>query len=126
MRTIAFLVCFLTMTGLSIAQTSSPNWSGRYAPCNRHSDLLNREHLDLAVRISTSNTVLAQQFAMAMDFWSGILDLKWHQVDSDDCSIQLLDGTPAVFRSKTLLRSLPGHSSRTGPIFRAGSPSIPG
>jgi hypothetical protein len=89
------------MTGFNIAEASpsnSPsNWTGRYGPCNRHSDLLSRQHLDLAVRISTSNVVLAQQFAKAMDFWTQVLDLEWHEVNSQDCSVQLVDGTPALF-----------------------------
>jgi hypothetical protein len=32
-----------------------------------------------------------------MDFWTGVLDLDWHEVDTDDCAIQVVDGTPAVF-----------------------------
>jgi hypothetical protein len=53
--------------------------------------------MDLGVRISTPNPVLAQQFGRAMDFWSGILDMTWHRVDSDSCSVQLVDGTPELF-----------------------------
>ncbi len=49
------------------------------------------------MRISTSNPILAEQFESAMEFWSGVLDLDWHEVDSDDCAIQLVDGTPSVF-----------------------------
>jgi hypothetical protein len=59
--------------------------------------------MDLAVRISTSNPVLAQQFANALDFWAEVLDLQWHQVDSQDCAIQVVDGTPAVFDFCTCL-----------------------
>jgi hypothetical protein len=51
----------------------------------------------LAVRVSTANALLAQQFERAMDFWTGVLDLEWHEVDSEDCSIQLVDGTPSLF-----------------------------
>ena len=53
--------------------------------------------MDLAVRISTSNAELAQQFARALDFWTGVLDLEWHETDSEDCAIQLVDGAPALF-----------------------------
>jgi len=53
--------------------------------------------MDLAVRISTSNTILAQQFARAMQFWTEVLDVEWHEVDTQDCAIQLVDGTPALF-----------------------------
>jgi hypothetical protein len=53
--------------------------------------------MDLAVRMSTSSALLKEQFAKAMDFWTGVLDLEWHEVDSEDCAIQLVDGTPALF-----------------------------
>jgi hypothetical protein len=96
-KTVAFLTLILPLTGFGIAQASPPNWTGKYAPCDRHADLLNRENVDLAVRISTSNTALAQQFARAMDFWTEVLDLEWHEVESEDCSMQLVDGTPSLF-----------------------------
>ena len=85
------------MLGFGIAGASPPNWGGRYAPCTRHADLLSRDHVDLGVRISTSNGVLALEFERAMDFWAGVLDLEWHEVDSDDCAIQVVDGTPSLF-----------------------------
>ena len=84
------------VANLGAAQAAS-NWKGPYAPCNLHGDLLSREHVDLAVKISTSNLDLARQFRRAMDFWSGVLDVDWHEVVSEDCSIQLVDGTPEVF-----------------------------
>lgn len=66
-------------------------------PCERHSDLLSYGHVDLGVRLSTSNTGLARQFARAMDFWAGVVDMDWHEVDSDECSIQIVDGLPSLF-----------------------------
>jgi hypothetical protein len=53
--------------------------------------------VDLGVRISTSNAVLEREFKRAMDFWLQVLDIDWHEVASEDCSIQLVDGTPDVF-----------------------------
>jgi hypothetical protein len=85
------------MACLGVAEASTPNWTGKYAPCNHHSDLLKRQHVDLGVRISTSNPILAQQFEKAMSFWTGVLDFTWHEVHSQDCAIQLVDGTPALF-----------------------------
>ncbi|HVV47431.1 MAG TPA: matrixin family metalloprotease [Bryobacteraceae bacterium] len=79
------------------AAVRAPNWTGKYAPCDHHSDLLQHGPLNLAVRISTSNDILAQQFEKALDFWSEVLDLQWHEVDSDACSMQLVDGTPRLF-----------------------------
>ena len=55
--------------------------------------------MDLRVRISTPNLVLAQQFERAMNFWSEILDMTWHEVNSENCSVQLVDGTPELFAS---------------------------
>jgi hypothetical protein len=60
---------------------------------------LNWRHVDLGVRISTANPLLARQFASAMEFWTGVLDLEWHAVDSPDCALQLVDGPPALFNS---------------------------
>jgi hypothetical protein len=90
---------FFLAAGLGNAKASPPNWTGKYPPCNRHLDLLDREHLDLGVRISTSNGALARQFARAMDFWTGVIDLQWHKVDSQVCSIQLVDGSPELFNT---------------------------
>jgi hypothetical protein len=89
-----FLVFPLASFG---SNDSRANWTGRYAPCHRHTDLLASEHVNLGVRIATSDPVLAEQFARAMDFWSEVLDMNWHEVDSDDCAIQVVDGTPSLF-----------------------------
>jgi hypothetical protein len=100
---IFFLPVVPSLAQESLAHTSIPsvipaNWTGKYAPCERHDDLLSHDHLDLAVRISTANRVLAEQFENALDFWSGILDLDWHEVGAtDECSMQLVDGTPSLF-----------------------------
>ncbi len=96
-----FTVLFVIFLTTSIAQGASPawNWNGPYSPCRKHQDLLSRGHLDLGVRISTSNRVLAQQFERAMDFWSEVLDMTWHEVDSENCAVQLVDGTPELFAS---------------------------
>ena len=32
-----------------------------------------------------------------MEFWSGVLDIDWHEESSDDCAIQVVDGTPSLF-----------------------------
>jgi len=97
---ILFLPAVPSVAQESLApNTATPaNWTGKYAPCERHEDLLGRDHLDLAVRISTANAILAQQFENALDFWSGVLDLDWHEVGAaDPCSMQLVDGTPFLF-----------------------------
>lgn len=93
--TLLILSLYLAMS-LGTARAAS-NWKGPYAPCTHHGDLLTREHVDLGVKISTSNPGLARQFRRAMDFWSEVLDVDWHEVASEDCSIQLVDGTPEVF-----------------------------
>lgn len=82
----------------SLAKATPANWTGKFAPCERHDDLLSHDHLDLAVRISTANAALAEQFENALDFWSSVVDLDWHEVGADDeCSMQLVDGTPSLF-----------------------------
>ncbi len=96
---IKLTVPLLLMAACCVAQPHPPNWSGNYPPCNRYPDLLKHEHVDLGVKISTSNAVLARQFALALEFWTGVLDLEWHEEDSPDCSIQLVDGTSDLFNA---------------------------
>lgn len=74
-----------------------PNWSGKYAPCERHAELLSRGHVDLGVRISSANPVLGRAFLRAMDFWSEVLDIDWHEVNSDECAVELVDGQKSLF-----------------------------
>jgi hypothetical protein len=95
------VIFFVVLLATSIAQGASPesNWNGPYHPCRKSDDLMGREHMDLGVKISTPNIVLAGQFERAMNFWSEILDMAWHEVDSEDCSVQLVDGTPELFAS---------------------------
>jgi hypothetical protein len=94
-KLLAFLI--LALSSACFGTELAPNWTGSYAPCNNHQDLLKREHVDLGVRISTADPVLAQQFQKALDFWKGILNIDWHEVNSQDCSLQLVDGTPSLF-----------------------------
>ena len=93
------LILLLPLACLSLADGGSPaNWSANYPPCNRHSELLTQEHMDLGVRVTTANKVLAQQFRRAMDTWASLIDLDWHEDDTQNCSIQLVDGNRQLFR----------------------------
>jgi len=74
------------------------NWAADYPPCNRHSELLKQGHMDLGVRMATANPVLAEQFRRAMDSWSSVLDLDWHEDDTQNCSILLVDGPRELFQ----------------------------
>src|ERR1700689_667672 len=53
--------------------------------------------MDLGVRVATANPFLAEQFRRAMDSWGSILDLDWHEDDTQNCSIQLIDGERELF-----------------------------
>lgn len=94
----AVRVIWLLAILVSLAHGSTPNWGGKYQPCKHHTDLLNRGHLELGVRLATANPVLAKQFGRAMDFWSEVLDIDWHEVRSHDCALELVDGAPELFR----------------------------
>jgi hypothetical protein len=93
------IVLLVLVVSPGLAGSTAQNWSGEYLPCNHHLDLMNRGHMDLGVRIATSNPALAQQFTRALEFWRSVLDFDWHLVDSQACSIQLVDGTPDIFSS---------------------------
>jgi hypothetical protein len=82
-----------------VAEAETPaNWSANRPPCDRHSELLKQGHMDLGVRVATENPVLAEQFRRAMDSWAKILDLNWHEDDTQSCSIQLFDGERELFQ----------------------------
>src|SRR5437868_3477084 len=91
------LVCFGTANGETPA-----NWSANYPPCNRHSELLSQGHMDLGVRLATVNPVLAGQFRRAMDSWASVLDMDWHEDDTQNCSIQLVDGAKNLFQAAAM------------------------
>jgi hypothetical protein len=99
------LVCLSVAEGQTLA-----NWSANYPPCNRHAELLKQSHMNLGVRVATTNAFLAEQFGRAMDSWAKILDLDWHEDDTESCSIQLVDGASELFLpASTVARShLPG------------------
>jgi hypothetical protein len=94
------LVCL----GVAVGETPA-NWSANYPPCKRHSELLKREHMDLGVRVTTANPVLAAQFRRALDSWAKIIDLDWHEEDSENCSIELVDGESGLFEQNMAARS---------------------
>jgi predicted Zn-dependent protease len=54
--------------------------------------------MDLGVRVATANPVLAREFRRAMDTWASVLDLTWHEDDTQNCSIQLVDGEQQLFK----------------------------
>jgi hypothetical protein len=94
---ISLLVC------VSVAQAAAPaNWSANYPPCNRHSELLKQGHMDLGVRVATSNLSLAEQFRRALDSWASILDLDWHNDNTQNCSIEVVDGEHDLFQSNAM------------------------
>ena len=94
-----FILVLLLVVCSSVADAGSlANWSANYPPCNRHAELLIQGHMDLGVRVATSNPVLAREFRRALDTWASVLDLNWHEDDSQNCSIQLIDGARQLFQ----------------------------
>ena len=89
----------------SRAGERTANWSGRYAPCEQRDEILKRGHMNLGVRFSTSDPALAWAFARAMDFWSTVLDLEWHEDDSADCAVQVVEGHRGLFKRGEAARS---------------------
>jgi predicted Zn-dependent protease len=88
---------------VSVAEAeSASNWSSNYPACNRHAELKQTGHLDLGVRVSTANPSLAKQFRRALDSWASILDIDWHEDNTESCSIQLVDGEPKLFGSAAM------------------------
>ena len=68
--------------------------------------------MNLGVRVATANPVLAEQFRHAMETWANILDLDWHEDDTENCSIQLVDGERQLFQPSAIAArsQLPGRA----------------
>jgi hypothetical protein len=75
------------------------DWTGKFAPCDRHAELLKSGPMNIGVRFSTSNRTLAVEFARAMSFWATVLDMTWREENSRQCAIQIVDGLPGQSRS---------------------------
>jgi hypothetical protein len=79
--------------------------------------------MHLGVRFSTSKRQLVTQFSAAMNFWAGIIEMEWHREDSRACAIQVLDGSPGLFKNTQAARAqFPGTGSFQGWI--AFNPSL--
>lgn len=99
------------------------NWTGDYAPCERHDELLKNNSMEVGVRFSTSDRRVAVEFARALDFWASILDMTWHTENSSKCAIQIVDGYPGLFQPAQIARAqFPGAQSFQGWIaFNPGA-----
>ena len=95
---VSLFLCF----GLAEAQPAT-NWTSNSPPCRTRGELLKKGHMDLGVRVATANRDLAEQFRRAMDSWSRILDLEWHEENTPNCSLQLIDGGPELFRAAAVV-----------------------
>jgi hypothetical protein len=62
--------------------------------CSQYADLFRRDHMILGVRIDTASPVLATQFRRALNFWSRVIDMEWHEEASNACSLELTDARP--------------------------------
>jgi hypothetical protein len=74
------------------------------------------------VRFATSHPILAAaEFRSAMDFSTQILDLDWHEDNSQNCSIEIADGRRNLFEPEPV--NMAEHSP-IGSFFRGGLLSI--
>jgi hypothetical protein len=78
----------------AISALPESNRIGPYTVCKQHAELLKRDRLELGVRMDTANPVLAKQFRRALNFWTSVLDMRWHEEHSDACALQLTDAEP--------------------------------
>jgi len=99
------LVLALFCSSWLLAAGPPNNWTGPYAPCTASPELLKYQSMNLGVRIATANAALAAQFQRAMDFWSTVIDMRWHADATSLCAVQLLDGEPQLFEDSTVAKS---------------------
>jgi hypothetical protein len=100
----AFLGSFVLAPGL-LADQLHVNWTGDFAPCNNHAELLKRDAMDLGIRFSTSNPAVVRAFKQAMNFWTGIVAMSWHEEPTSSCSLEVVDGTRAILQNAMVARA---------------------
>lgn len=119
------VLCLLSGS-TSIPSERSANWSASYSACDGHSELLKKEGLKLGVRFLISNPELQVEFTRALDFWATVLDMEWHEDNSQSCAIQIVDGSPDLFIPAQLARAqLPNRSGFQGWIAFNPRVSLP-
>src|SRR6185437_5756102 len=101
---LAFLALFVLTPGF-LADQPHVNWTGDFAPCNDHAELLKRDSMDLGVRFSTSNPAIVRAFKQAMNFWTGIVEMSWHEDRTSSCSLEVVDGTRAILKNAMVARA---------------------
>lgn len=99
------LVLVLMFSSWSVAAGLPSNWAGPYSPCAGSSELLKYQGMDIAVRIATANPVLAAEFRSAMNFWSTVIDMHWHESGTMFCALELVDGDAQLFEDSTVAKS---------------------
>ncbi len=100
-----FIIWNFVIATSSFADQRTVNWNGPYTACNHRSELLKHDSMDIGVKFSTSNPELEQQFRQALSFWAAILDMRWHEDNSESCALQLVDGTPDILKRSIVARS---------------------
>jgi hypothetical protein len=71
----------------------------------------------LGVRFATSNPAVAAEFRRAMDFWAGVMEMEWHEENSRECVIQVVDGSAGLFKGSMIARAqLPGTPAFRGAV----------
>jgi hypothetical protein len=92
------IFAFFVLAGTAIAATP-PNWKAALPPCGKHSELLKHGPMNIGVRFQTVNTLLAARFKSALDFWSKVVEMTWHEDNTEGCAMELADGVSDLFAS---------------------------
>ncbi len=92
------LLCVLLFVYSGVAGAEPlRNWTAKFAPCHHHGELLRSGPMNLGVRFTTANPILAQEFRAALNFWSKVLDLSWYEDNSENCAVEVGDGARDLF-----------------------------
>lgn len=100
-RFVTIAAILLSCISGAVAQQQM-NWVAQIKPCEQSRELTKHDHMELGVWMNTSNPTLVEQFRRALEFWSHIVDMTWHERNSQRCSLQVVDGNSALFTSDVI------------------------
>lgn len=102
MNRVLCLAGLLAIGGPALTAQRLTNWVAQSDPCDASTELLKHSHMEIGVWMNTSNRTLVAEFHRAMDFWAEVLDMSWHEQNTPQCSIQVVDGSPSLFANNAI------------------------
>lgn len=83
-------VCVFSLMG------AEANWTGPSQPCMNAAEIKKHGHMNIGVRFEIQDAIVIDQFHRAFNFWETVLDARFYDDESPECSIAVVPATSAI------------------------------